>query len=128
MSFKAIYFVFILLVFALFSSFNLKNNVDVSLGFHLFEQVPVFLLSIFSFLIGCVLTLPFFFKSSNKTVKKGKKDKNKDNNENSVNYEKKGEDNASLGFETVELKGEKKSWFQKLIGKKETNEKKDNEA
>jgi uncharacterized integral membrane protein len=45
-------------VFLGFIGFNLENTCNVSFGFHTFENVPVFLTALSSFVLGMVLTLP----------------------------------------------------------------------
>jgi uncharacterized integral membrane protein len=51
----------ILVLVALFSGFNL-NPTDVSVGFYVFKNVPLFLTLIISFIAGALLMLPFTFK------------------------------------------------------------------
>ncbi|MDR0399886.1 MAG: hypothetical protein LBH51_02975 [Treponema sp.] len=41
-----------------FIGFNLENRCDVSLGFTVFSQIPVFLTALSAFVLGMVLTLP----------------------------------------------------------------------
>lgn len=124
MSAKAIYFFIVLLLFALFASFNLQNTVAVSLGFKTFENIPVFLFALFSFLIGFLFTIPFFIKSSAKDNRTSGKEKAE-----RLSAEMPAapaESTSSMnGIQEVELKGEKKSWFQKL---KENKKKDDNKT
>ena len=99
MNWKLIYFLLIVLFLGLFAGFNMKNSCDISLIFYTFENVPVYVSNIFSFLIGLILTIPFFFGSKKKKT---------------VN-EKKETFTASDGIEidTVDLKKPKKSWFKR---------------
>ena len=99
MNWKLIYFLFIVLFLGLFAGFNMKNSCDISLIFYTFENVPVYVSNIFSFLIGLILTIPFFFGSKKKKT---------------VN-EKKETFTASdgVGIDTVDLKKPKKSWFKR---------------
>ena len=48
----------ILVLVALFATFNL-NRVDVSVGFYIFKEIPLFLALMFSFILGAVVMLPF---------------------------------------------------------------------
>ncbi|QSI04684.1 hypothetical protein [Treponema pedis] len=65
MPWKVIYFLFIILAFALFAGFNMNNTCDVSLVFYTLKTVPVYVINLFSFLIGIVLTVPFFWGNKN---------------------------------------------------------------
>lgn len=74
MPWKVIYFLFIILVFALFAGFNMNNTCHISLFFYTIKDVPVYVVNLFSFLIGIVLTIPFFLdnkKKNPKTAKQG---------------------------------------------------------
>ena len=99
MNWKLIYFLLIVLFLGLFAGFNMKNSCDISLIFYTFENVPVYVSNIFSFLIGLILTIPFLFRSKKKKT---------------VN-EKKETFTASdgVGINTVDLKKPKKSWFKR---------------
>lgn len=97
---KLLYFIIIMLMLALFMGFNLSNRCDVSIIFHSFKDVPIFLSMIFAFLLGNIAVLPFLIRSRNKI--------------------KKAEKQAALhDVKTVELKPEKRHWF---FGKKDTPE------
>lgn len=92
MPWKVIYFLFIVLMFALFAGFNLHNKCNISLIFYEFKDLPVYILNIFSFLVGIILTLPFFWGNS----------KNK----------KKQQHNSDIsGIKNVNLKPQKKFFF-----------------
>jgi uncharacterized integral membrane protein len=58
MPWRLLIFILIGAVFLSFIGFNLENRCDVSLGFHVFSQVPVFLSALFAFVLGMVLALP----------------------------------------------------------------------
>ena len=51
-------FIGLLIVVTVFSALNLDNRSDVSLGFHTFGAVPVFLTSLIAFTLGAVLMVP----------------------------------------------------------------------
>lgn len=119
MSGKAIYFIIVLLLFALFASINLNNSVTISLGFKTFENVPVFLFALFSFLVGFLVTIPFFISSSKKAPRENKFSQQKFDNQGSTRA------SAMNNIQEVELRGEKKSWFQKLKQNKKND---DNES
>ena len=54
----------VILIFAIFLTFfmlNLENKCDISLGFREFNGIPVFLCSLFSFVLGMIFTLPLVF-------------------------------------------------------------------
>ena len=101
MNWKLIYFLLIVLFLGLFAGFNMKNSCDISLIFYTFENVPVYVSNIFSFLIGLILTIPFFFGS--------KKKKNKPVNEKKETFTA----SDGVGIDTVDLKKPKKSWFKR---------------
>lgn len=61
----------ILVLVALFATFNL-NRVDVSVGFHIFKEIPLFLALMFSFILGALLMLPFAVRGMRR-VKKAEK-------------------------------------------------------
>lgn len=61
MPWRLILFLVVLTIFALFAGFNVNNAADISVGFHTFKGVPVFISIFFSFLIGALVVLPFAF-------------------------------------------------------------------
>lgn len=73
-----------MIIAAVFTGFNLENSCDINFGFKRFEQVPVFLTILFSFLAGALITLPFTFgkkrvkAAASVSVKKEKKSKDKE--------------------------------------------------
>lgn len=75
-----------------FIGFNLNNTCDLSLGFKVFEGVPVYLTVFASFMLGMVSSLPFLILGSlKKKMKKEKtpkptKEKPGDKTDNSGSY------------------------------------------
>lgn len=51
-------FLGVLILVAAFAALNLENRSDVSLGFHTFRSVPVFLSGLVSFILGGLVMLP----------------------------------------------------------------------
>jgi uncharacterized integral membrane protein len=71
----------ILVLVALFATFNLIR-VDVSVGFYVFKEIPLFLALMFSFILGAVVMLPFAVRGMRRgkkadKVKKVSKEKSK---------------------------------------------------
>ncbi len=62
MPWRLILFLIALTIFALFAGFNINNTADISVGFHTFKSVPVFISVFFSFLLGAIVVLPFGFR------------------------------------------------------------------
>jgi len=60
----------VLAVLLTFIGFNLENTCNLSLVFHTFENVPVYLTVFISFILGLLFSLPFFFLG--RKSKKGK--------------------------------------------------------
>lgn len=71
--FKLVFFLIGLAIAILFSAFNIGNTTDISFGFTVLEDIPVFLSIAISFLAGSVFTLPFAFSVSMASKKKKKK-------------------------------------------------------
>lgn len=83
-----------MLTLVLFMGVNLSNRCDVSVVFHTFKDVPIFLSTLFAFLLGNIAVLPFLISSRYKM--------------------KKAEKHAALhDVKTVELKPEKHHWFSR---------------
>ena len=59
MPWKFILFIFFLILGAVFTGLNLGNSCNINFGFKTFEQIPVFLTILFSFVAGILVTLPF---------------------------------------------------------------------
>jgi uncharacterized integral membrane protein len=72
MPWRLLIFITIGVIFLGFIGFNLENRCDVSLGFYVFSQVPVFLSTLSAFILGMVLALPlaFSFRSTGRRKKK----------------------------------------------------------
>lgn len=72
--FKLIFFLAGLAVAIVFSVLNIGNSSDISFGFKVLEDFPIFLIAAISFFSGAVFTLPFAFYVSmaNKRAKKKK--------------------------------------------------------
>ena len=82
-----------ILIFALFLAFiilNIDNKCDVSLGFRIFKDVPVFISVFLSFVLGMIFAVPLIFSvrrtrkysSSASSDSKWKKSKGKNRNNN----------------------------------------------
>ena len=70
--FKIILIVLIIALEAVFAGLNMKNVSDISFGFTVLKDVPVFLSILISFVSGAVIILPF-------TLLRGKKKKKIEN-------------------------------------------------
>ena len=57
---RVVFALILLVLVALFSGFNLAA-VDISVGFHTFTGVPLFLALFIAFIAGALITLPFAF-------------------------------------------------------------------
>ncbi len=101
MSWTLIYFLFVVVVFALFSMFNLHNTCNVSFFFYEFKDIPVYTAAVFSFVLGTILSLPFF-------LRRGKKGKDAPKGMGDIN--------------TVELKNEKKSGVFGMFKKRDSSQ------
>lgn len=75
MPIKLLFLIVCLVLVALFTGFNLNNSCNVSFGFKEFENVPIFMTILFSFLAGIVFALPFTLIRKNKKVKPPKTEK-----------------------------------------------------
>jgi uncharacterized integral membrane protein len=79
---KLVIIILILLIQAVFAGLNIKNVSDISFGFAVLKDVPVFLTVTLSFIAGAIIILPialFSAKKSRKTaeIKKENKEKKK---------------------------------------------------
>ncbi|MCF7937643.1 MAG: lipopolysaccharide assembly protein LapA domain-containing protein [Spirochaetales bacterium] len=70
MPWRMIVFLIILAVLAVFAGLNIGNASDISFGFVVLEQVPVFLTIFLSFILGALFMFPFTLG-----VRRRKKDK-----------------------------------------------------
>lgn len=101
MPWKTIGFIIILVLVALFASVNISNKSDISLGFHVFKEVPIFLSLLITFLAGAVVMIPFTFGPSSRKMK-AKKEKKA---EKEIKGKKKGKKKVEK-IETVEVPNE----------------------
>jgi uncharacterized integral membrane protein len=58
MPWRLIGFILLLAVFLVFIIFNLDNTCDISFGFRVIPQVPVYLTALFSFVLGLLWAIP----------------------------------------------------------------------
>jgi uncharacterized integral membrane protein len=74
---RFIFFVLCLVVILLFAGFNIKNVSDISLGFKVFKEVPIFLSLLCAFTLGVVFCLPVMISQRlrSKNRKDGKEEK-----------------------------------------------------
>jgi len=63
---RLVVFIILFLAFFLFIVFNLENKADISFGFTVWKEIPVFVTAFFSFIAGMFCTLPFIFRSRKK--------------------------------------------------------------
>lgn len=59
MPWRLIVFIVILGLVVIFAGFNITNASDVSFGFTVVEDVPIFISLFFAFVVGVVVMLPF---------------------------------------------------------------------
>jgi uncharacterized integral membrane protein len=69
MPWKMIGLIVLLVLFAAFATLNISNRADISLGFYVFREVPVFLSLLVAFLAGAVAMIPFTFGPSLRKLK-----------------------------------------------------------
>ena len=67
---RLIAFFLVFAIFLAFITFNLENKCDISLGFVSFEEIPVFLTALISFVIGTFFSVPLVLLLSGKKRKK----------------------------------------------------------
>ncbi len=70
MPWKFLVFLVVLAIVILFAGINVNNSADINLGFHRFEDVPVFVGLGTAYMLGAVSILPF---ALNKAFKKRQK-------------------------------------------------------
>ena len=75
MPWKMIGLIVLLVLFAAFATLNISNRADISLGFYVFKEVPVFLSLLVAFLAGTVAMIPFTFGPSLRKLKVRKEKK-----------------------------------------------------
>jgi uncharacterized integral membrane protein len=79
MPWRLIGFILLFAIFLVFIGFNLDNRCDISVGFHKFDQVPVYLTTFSAFVLGMLWAVPYIFslrfkrKSGKGPVKEKKK-------------------------------------------------------
>ena len=61
MSWRLVQFIIFFAIIFLFIVFNLEHKCDISFGFTVIKDVPVFLTAFSSFFIGMLCVLPFIF-------------------------------------------------------------------
>jgi len=66
---RLILFIVIFGVFLAFIIFNLDNKCDISLGIMTFNDIPVFLSSFFSFVVGMLFAIPLIVSFGKKRKK-----------------------------------------------------------
>jgi len=73
---RLISIIIVLAVFLAFIVLNMgdKNRCDIFVGFHTFENIPVFITILSSFLLGTIFALPFGFSLSRKLKKNARED------------------------------------------------------
>ena len=71
MPWRLIGFIIIFGLFLVFIACNLGNKCDISFGFRVFKDVPVFLTAFASFILGMFCALPFIFSVRAKRKKAG---------------------------------------------------------
>lgn len=80
MNSKLILIIAIILIQAVFAGLNIKNVSDISFGFTVLKDIPVFLTISLSFIAGAIIVFPFVLFSAKKSRKTAeiKKDKKKE--------------------------------------------------
>ena len=78
---KLILIIAIILIQAVFAGLNIKNVSDISFGFTVLKDIPVFLTISLSFIAGAIIVFPFVLFSAKKSGKTAeiKKDAKKGN-------------------------------------------------
>ena len=74
---RLIIFILVFASFLAFIVFNLENKSNISLGFIIFNDIPVFLIALFAFVFGLLVAIPMLFslgKARKKPPKPSKKD------------------------------------------------------
>ena len=71
MPWRLIQFIILFAIFLLFIIFNLENKTDISFGFTVFKDVPVFLTVFCTFIAGMLCAFPFVFAFRSRRKEKG---------------------------------------------------------
>ena len=108
MPWKMILVIVIIFLVGIFAGFNL-NETNISIGFYVFENVPVFLGLIISFIMGAGMMLPFTIRRKISRKKEEKKNKKEAENTNEV---KQIEENVNI-IESTDDRAEKKDKKEK---------------
>ena len=58
---RLLVFILIFAIFLCFIVLNLENKSDVSLGFRIFNDIPVFISTLFAFALGMLVAIPLAF-------------------------------------------------------------------
>ena len=66
MPWRLVTFVVILGLVVIFAAFNTTNTSDISFGFYVVKDVPIFVSLFFAFLIGVVIMAPFLIGTTRK--------------------------------------------------------------
>lgn len=66
MGIKLVLVILLILVQAIFAGLNMKNVSDISVGFKVFKEVPVFITIAISFVAGALVATPLVFISKKK--------------------------------------------------------------
>ena len=66
---RLIIFIIIFAIFLAFIVLNLENKCDISFGFIAFNEVPVFLSALSSFVLGMLVTVPLLLTRGKKREK-----------------------------------------------------------
>jgi len=77
MPWRLIIAIIVFIIFMIFAAFNLDNRCNISFGFTVIEQVPVFITVFFSFVVGLFCALPLALQIRKKRADKPAKSKKK---------------------------------------------------
>ena len=66
---RLIIFIVIFAIFLTFIVLNMDNKCDISFGFAVLPNIPIFLSLLCSFALGMMITIPFVFRPSKKEKK-----------------------------------------------------------
>ena len=69
MSKNVIIIIVIVILEAIFASLNIRNVSDISIGFKVFKEVPVFITITVSFIMGAIIIFPIAFIAGKKYIK-----------------------------------------------------------
>lgn len=73
---KLVFVIAVFLFQAVFAGLNIKNSSDISVGFKVFKDIPVFLTITLSVVAGAVIAFPLGYLSGRKNKKNSKKAEN----------------------------------------------------